>query len=228
MTRNYEVNTDQTLDTVNQLLDEGITKICALIRHSDRFYSTEPGMEPFMGLTDNGKKYAYDFGTRLRSAFPPKLYSSLMGRCVETAYLIDKGFAACHGSNLEHNRMDKTLFAFYIKDFEKAVRMFRSMNANTFLREWFDGKLDDTIMQDPQETVDTLVRFIDEQVRSLDGQQIGICVSHDWNIYPIKEFKMGLSLETSGSVGYLDGVVFFEKNGTTYLTSHQMDTPIPL
>ncbi len=228
MTRDYKVNTAQTIETINALLDDGVQKIGAMIRHSDRFYSDEAIMEPFMGLTNKGKGYAYDFGTQLRVQHPPKLYSSLMARCVETAYLIDKGFTKQHGINLDHNCMEHTLFAFYINDWVKALRHVSKTGTHPFLRSWFNRELDDDIMQNPIDTTNRMVDFMVEKVSQLENNQVAICVSHDWNIFPIKEFKLGLTHEEYGDVGYLDGVVFFEKDNQFFITSYQAKEPIPL
>jgi broad specificity phosphatase PhoE len=228
MKPDYQVNTTQTLETINNLLDDGIKKISAIIRHSDRFYSTDPQMEPFMGLTDEGKGFAYDFGTQLRVETTPKLYSSFMGRCVETAYLIDKGFTKQHGIAPEHNSMDQSLFVFYIKDFIKALGHVAKTGPHDFLRAWFDQKLDDGIMKSPKETSDRMIQFMKEKTSQLKNNQVGFCVSHDWNIYLLKELILGLPHEEYGDVGYLDGLVFFEKDNQFYITSHQAKEPVKI
>lgn len=228
MTRNYTVNSEQTINIINQLLDDGVKKIAAMIRHSDRFYATEPVMEPFMGLNENGKTYAYDMGTQLRLEYPPKLCSSLMARCVETAYLIDKGFTKQHGISPGHNCMDADLFAFYIKDFVKAISHVTRTGTHPFLRSWFNKELGQDVMQDPLETTDRIIGFMLKTLNQLEENQVAICVSHDWNVFPIKEFKLNLPHEEYGDIGYLDGVIFFEKNGKHYLTSYQAKEPVQL
>jgi hypothetical protein len=62
-----------------------------------------------------------------------------------------------------------------------------------------------------------------ERVNDLADNEIAICVSHDWNIFPLKEFALGLTHEESGDIGYLDGVVFFENDGQMYITSYQAE-----
>lgn len=223
MTRKYEVRTKQTLDTINRLLDNGIKKISVLIRHSDRFFSDNAGLEAFMGLTDKGKDFAVDFGTQICAAPLPELYSSFMGRCIETAYLIDKGFTKKNGRALPHNCLDDLLSPFYIKDLEKALLSVEKLGTHAFLRNWFDKKVDETIMENPEKAADLLSQFMIEQIKRLKEDRMAVCVSHDWNIFSLKEFKMGLQHETSGDVGYLDGVVFFEKEDRYYITNYQSD-----
>jgi hypothetical protein len=50
---------------------------------------------------------------------------------------------------------------------------------------------------------------------------MAVSITHDWNLYPLKEFKLGLRHEECGDVGYLEGIVCFEKNGCFYMTHHQ-------
>ncbi len=221
MTKQYKVKAKQTIDTINHLLDDGIKRISVLIRHSDRFFSKEARREPFMGLTDEGKNFAYNFGTALGSNLLPKLTSSFIGRCVETAYLIDKGFTQKNQRVLDHNCMNDMLSPFYVKDVEKAIPLIEKQGNTLFIRNWFAKYFDESIMENPEKTSDLLSEFMVEQIKNNRENQIAICVSHDWNIYPLKEFKLGLKHETTGDVGYLDGLVFFEKENQYYITNYQ-------
>ena len=221
MTQKYEVRTKQTLDTINHLLDDGIEKISVLIRHSDRFFTEDPKLEPFMGLTDDGKKFAVGFGATIRSNPLPKLCSSFLGRCIETAFLIDKGYTKKNNRTIDHNCMNDVLAPFYVKDTQKAIHLIEKQGNKIFLRNWFDNRIDESIMENPERTSDLLSEFMVEQIKKLTQNRIAICVSHDWNIFPLKEFKLGLKHETAGDVGYLDGVVFFEKENQYYITNYQ-------
>ena len=221
MTLKYKVRTQQTIESINEILDQGITKISVLIRHSDRFFANEAREEPFMGLTDIGKDFAFDFGSKLRFNPVPKLCSSFIGRCIETAYLIDKGFTNNNNISLDHNYLTKELGPSYIKDVEKAVKLVQEQESNLFLRNWFDKRIDESIMENPEKTSDNLCEFMVEQIKNLKKNQIALCISHDWSIYPIKEFKMNLKHETNGDVGYLDAIVFFEKDNQYYIINYQ-------
>ncbi len=223
MTRKYELKAQETIDTINTLLDTGVEKISVIMRHSDRFFSNNAGSEAFMGLTDQGKAFAVDFGKKIRSTPLPRMYSSFFGRCIETAYLIDKGFTRQNDLFLDHNSMDEMLAPFYIKDIKKALACVERQGTQVFLRNWFDRKVDEEIMENPEATADRLTDFMIEQMKNLKKNTMAICVSHDWNIFPLKEFKMGLQHETAGDVGYLDGVIFFEKDNDTYITNYQIE-----
>ena len=221
MTQTHKHRAEQTLSSINSLLDQGIKKISILARHSERLFSTEAKMEPFMQLTETGKTLAYDFGRALRPEPVPRLSSSFMGRCIETAYLIDKGFTSRHNGLLSHNTVDNRLAPFYIKDIDKAVQRILVEGNNLFIRNWFDGKTDENIMENPERTADQICDLMIEQIKNLPQGQMAVSITHDWNIYPLKEFKLGLKHEECGDVGYLEGVVFFEKNNRFYIANHQ-------
>ena len=221
MKRIHEVRSQQTLDTLTSLKQEGVEKIGLLLRHSERFFCEDARMEPFMGLTEEGKTYAVDMGKNLTVTPLPCLKSSFFGRCIETAYLIDKGFSQAHGTCLSHNCTDHTLAPFYIKEIEAAINMVDEQGSKRFLRNWFDHKIDESVMENPETSCDRLCEFMKNEIASLAPQTVSICISHDWNIFPIKEFKMGLTHEASGDVGYLDGLAFFEKQGQYYVTNYQ-------
>ena len=223
MNREYPVRSDQTLTVIQQLLNQNITKIAAIIRHSARFYGTAPRSEAFMGLTPEGMEYALEMGRSLPSIPLPRLYSSPFGRCIETAYLIDKGFTRQHGIDLPHNLPQEKLAPFYIKDIEKALNLLKEQGTHTYIRNWFNNCLDETVMESPATTTTALTRFMTERVNNLSDNEVAICVSHDWNIFPLKEFALGLSHEEAGDIGYLDGVVFFENDGRMFITSYQTD-----
>jgi broad specificity phosphatase PhoE len=223
MTLKYEVKTEKTIDTINKTLNQGIKKISVLIRHSDRFFSKEVKPEAFMGLTDIGKDIAFDFGLKLRSNPVPKLCSSFIGRCIETAYLIDKGYTKQNNLLLDHNYLEEMLGPIFVKDVEKTLSLVQAQETNVFLRNWFDKRIDEKIMENPEKTSDNLCEFMIEQIKNLKENQIALCISHDWSIFTVKEFKMNLKHETSGDVGYLDGLIFFEKDNKYYITNYQSD-----
>ncbi len=223
MNRKYPVRSDQTLAIIQQLLGRGITRIAAIVRHSERFYSTKPGSEPFMGLTPAGMQSAMEMGQSLPASPLPRLHSSLFGRCIETAYLIDKGFSRKHGVHLAHNQSHELLAPFYIKNVEKALVLLEKNGAQAYIRNWFDNRINREIMENPTATAAALTTFMLDRIADLKENEIAVCVSHDWNIFPLKEFVLGLTHEDAGDVGYLDGVVFFEQNGQAFATSFQTD-----
>ncbi len=223
MTRTHTLKSRETLSAVNALLDQGIKKISILARHSERLFSTRADMEPFMQLTEAGKNYACELGRDLRPEPLPVLSSSFMGRCIETAYLIDKGFTHRHNQILPHNRVDNRLAPFYINDIGKAVEKILVEGNDLFIRNWFDGRIDETIIENPEKTADLICAHMIDQIQNLPENRMAVSITHDWNIYPVKEFKLGLRHEECGTVGYLESLLFFEKNSRYFVTAFQTD-----
>ncbi|MFH1156554.1 MAG: histidine phosphatase family protein [Pseudomonadota bacterium] len=217
----------ETLTTIQNLVDDGINRMCVIMRHSDRHFHPEAAMEPFMGLTEAGKDYAMDLGAGLPEAPRPIFFSSPFGRCIETACIMDKGYIRAHGRFNGHNTLATELSPFYIRDMNQAFVLLSETGSPVFLRRWFNGQIPTSAMADPRETADIIAGFMVRQLENLSDSQIALCVSHDWNIYPLKEFKLGLKHENTGSVGFLESLVVFEHNGKPFLTGFQTE-PQPL
>lgn len=217
----------ETLLMISNLIDQGVEKISIIMRHSARYFGQDPKMEPFMGLTETGKGFAMNFGKALARKPDPVFFSSLFGRCIETAYLMEKGYNQRHASFKGHNTLETNLAPFYIQDMESAFTTFAKLGSDKFLRTWFDKGLDHTMMQDSEETADLLTDFLESKLDGLDPGQIAICVSHDWNLYPLKEHKLNLPFEEYGKVEFLESVVVFEQDGKHFIMNHQQK-PMPL
>ena len=223
MNPKYQARDKETLDTIHTLKDKGIEKMAVLLRHSERFYPEAPRMEPFMGLTPGGKTLAMEFGAALPATCLPKLYSSTFGRCIETAYLIDKGFAKKTARFADPNQTDDLLAPFYINDLEAAIGIGEDISEKAFILRWFDKKIDERIMACPEKTARKLSGFVTDRLEALPEGQIALCVSHDWNIFVLQAFVLGMDMEKEFGAGYLEGLVFFEQAGTYFVTSHKTD-----
>lgn len=223
MSNKYKLRSQHTIELVRTLLGQGVDRISLILRHSDRQYSDNPRLEPFMGLNDAGKAYAFDLGKSFPLDLTPVLFSSHFGRCVETAYLIDKGFTSVTGKLLSHNTLDTALTPFYVKDIVTATNMLIQTGSNQFVRNWFDNTIDESIMLDPGETANRISDFMVSRLKELSPGQAAIGVTHDWNIFPIKQFKLKLSSEDALDAGYLDAVAFFEKGDRIFAAARQFD-----
>ncbi len=216
----------QTLTLIKDLQAKGITKMSVMMRHSARYYDRgNPGKEPFLGLTEEGKQYSYDFGKRLPRGLTIKPFSSTYGRCIETAYLIDKGYTAQGGSTV-NNRVDAILSPSYVK---KPFQLGKVMQkeATDFIRFWFDGNIPEEIIEVPEKAAWNIVDFLAANLTDLSDNQVSLSVSHDWNMYLVKEQCMGLVHEEVGGVEYLESVVVYEEDNQRYLANHQCD-PVTL
>lgn len=223
MNNKYKLRSQHTIGLIRNLLHQGVDRISIILRHSDRHYTDNPQLEPFMGLNDSGKGYAFDFGKSFPLDLTPILFSSHFGRCIETAYLIDKGFTFVTGKPLPHNTLDTILTPFYVKDFATAIKMMLETGDAQFIRNWFDTTIDESIMLDPKITADRITDFMVSRLKELSPGQAAVCVTHDWNIFPVKQFKLGLSYEDALDAGYLDAVAFFEKDARIFAVTRQFD-----
>jgi hypothetical protein len=217
----------ETAALIRRLNEDGIDKMSLILRHSKRDYHKDVHMEPFMCLTDEGRDLAFNLGTGLPENLSLKLFSSHIGRCIETAYLIDKGFVKKTGGYTEHNRVAKPAAPFYVRDIGKIVDIVRKTDVSVFIRQWIDGGIPEDILMNAKEAADRMVRFLAGGLWDSHPNTLHVSVSHDWNLYLLKEFGLGLPHEAYGKIAYLEGVVLFEKGGETYIANHQKDpTPI--
>lgn len=212
----------ETRDTLTTLIEEGVEKISIIMRHSHRFFGGEPRMEPFMGLTEKGKEYAMTLGEILPNSPVPRFFTSYFGRCIDTACQMDKGFLKTHGIVTKHSVQCTELTPFYINDMQKAITMARKMDNPEFLRLWFNCDIDEGIMLHPKTTVETIIRFMAGQLPGLEPCEIAVNVSHDWNLFPLKDFILEQPHETVGLVGYLESIALFEKGGKHYMTNYHI------
>lgn len=225
MAPKYEINSRQTLEMLNKLSSDPVDGICILMRHSARNYHENAAMEPFMGLTENGKTAAADLGAHMPANVEPSIFSSHFGRCIETAYLIDKGFTRQNGRFGDHPVISADLSPFYIRHIENAIQMVEEMTPDRFLRTWFNREIPETVMEDPRQAAIRITSFLQDRLnrRERTRTPLSICITHDWNIFPVREYIMDLSHEKSGPVGYLDAVFLFRKHERYFIASRQKE-----
>lgn len=206
-----------TVEVVRRLRDEGITNQVLLMRHSARHYSGDPRLEPFMGLTESGKQAALAFGRGLGAAVPVTPCSSYIGRCIETAYLLQRG-SGCRQERL--NTLEAALSPFYVKDFEQTLELILAHDLEGFIRRWIDGVFPETVMTPAFDAASEMLRFAADRLAG-DAPTLTVAVTHDWNLFAIKEFALTLPHETWGKVAYLEGVVLFRDGDRLMAVNHQ-------
>jgi hypothetical protein len=210
------------IDEIQSLADDGVKKISAIIRHSARHYHQNVRLEPFMGLTENGKKFALDMGKAIPGGYEVNFFSSYIGRCIETAYLIDKG-VSCNGGKTNLNRLAEDISPFYIVDFEKTLDHVIQNDLSGFIRAWISGEIPSDVIQDAGVAAERMASFMKGSINNSDRNLLNISVTHDWNIFLIKEKILNLKIEDVGPVEYLEGVLLYQKDGDTFIKNHQCD-----
>lgn len=213
----------ETASLIRNLNRQGIDKMSLMLRHSKRDYHKDVHMEPFMCLTDDGRDMAFQLGTALPENLSLKFFSSHIGRCIETAYLIDKGFVNKTGGVTENNRVSKTVAPFYVRDIRQVVEIVKTTDVSTFIRNWIDGDISEDILMNAKEAANRMFRFLAGGLFESDRNTLHVSVTHDWNVYLLKEFGLDLPHEKYGKIAYLEGIVLFEKDDNVYIVNHQKE-----
>ena len=216
----------QTLDIIHCLHEQGIRKIAVIMRHSERHYDKEnPVREPFMNLTEPGKDFSLKFGEQLPPEMVVRAFSSFIGRCIETAYLIDKGYTE-KGGKTKSSIVELFLSPFYAKNPVEILKTFVEAGSLSFIRSWLDGDFSSELIDNPKDSAQKIVGVAQEKLMESLEDHIDIFVSHDWNLYLVKEVFLGLKHEDYGKIEYLEGVVLYPQNGNIYITNHQAEPRI--
>ncbi|MCG8471939.1 MAG: histidine phosphatase family protein [Desulfobacterales bacterium] len=207
----------QTARVVQELYEQGVKRAVLFIRHSARHYSGDPQLEGFMGLTQEGKEAALAFGEMIKGPLPVSSCSSYIGRCIETAYLVRQGSG---GKPCGFHELEEKLSPFYVKDFKRIIEVILQYDLFGFIRTWCDGGFSSELIEPAQKAAQAMMGYAHGLLK--DGTQgLTVGVTHDWNIFALKEFAMGLPHEKWGKVEYLDGVVFFRREGALWGASYQ-------
>jgi len=211
----------KALELARELRKEGIRKILILMRHSERHYDeAHLEREPLMWLTEDGKRFANNFGRQIPSIPLVRFYSSMLGRCIETAYQIDKGVTA-RGGRTESNVVTVELAPSFVRKPLEVFRLHRELGTRELFTRWFAGSMPDHLVARTDEVAGSMARCLVNLLRSGPDAHIDIAVSHDWNLYMVKHHFLGLALAQSIIAEYLEGIVIFEKSGTPHIVNHE-------
>ena len=215
----------EIVELINGLLEEGISKYVALIRHSVREIDSEKD-DLFCGLTQEGEAAALEVGKALNPAIPICFYSSFVGRSIDAAKMIGQGYRSI-GGKVKYNIVHDKLSGFYLKNKPEVMRIIKEMedmgSYHSFYQDWFDGKLSTDIIMEGRKAaavqIDTLLKLY-----SSNSDCGHICVSHDQNLYLMNHYFLEICPEKHPKIGFMDGVVVYEKDGKLYITSNYCGT----
>lgn len=215
-----------TVKLIQSLFDKGIRQFSVIMRHSARHYSDEINMEPFMSLTEEGKILSFEMGTNLPAGLTARFFSSHIGRCIETAYQVDKGYTKQQNGTTISNIVSSDISPFYVVDIKELLKIIMVQETELFIRNWLDGKIPPSAIVEAKESAERMFTFMENQLGTQQGPMIDICVTHDWNIYILKEIGLGMPHETYGKIEYLEGIVLFKDGEDTFIT-HSLSEPKP-
>lgn len=213
----------KTLAVVQQLSDAGIQKISVLMRHSARHYDeAHLEREPLMWLTEEGKEIAFEYGCRIPKTPLVRFFSSMLGRCIETAYQAEKGVTS-RGGQTRSNVVTVELAPSFVKQPADVFKLHRKVGTPKLFSDWFAGRISDDLVGRSDEVARTMIHRLGELLRKGPEAHIDIAVSHDWNLYMVKHHLLQLDFEQTIQVEYLEGIVIFEKAGDLFITSHECE-----
>jgi hypothetical protein len=205
---------------VNRLFKQGIQKMSVLLRHGDRHYDpANLRNEPFLPLTEHGKQQSYEFGLQLPSEPYYHFFSSPVIRCVETAYQIEKGCIK-RGAKTQVNIIIPNLGPFFVKDRSAVLSHCVVEGPEVFFQSWLRGQISEKIMLPPKLAIRQQLPQIMARLAEQDHLNLNLYVTHDVNLYLIREFCLGQVIEEVGRIDPLEGLVFFEQDGLVQVSNH--------
>ena len=193
----------------NHIRNHKLEDLSLLIRHAPR-HAIPSGRigHHDIPLTETGRQMAYLFGQTLPIDATVRLFHSPIPRCEETAEYIQRGLISNEGSVIQMGQRD-FLDTIGIVDLKQMVMILEQHGRHYLVRQWLDGKLDNTIMRNPHRIVErTLQEIIASKREKLSPQRtLDVYITHDLNILAAREIVLGVKLENGGWSKYLDGLV---------------------
>ncbi|MBT6616359.1 MAG: hypothetical protein HOB38_29975, partial [Deltaproteobacteria bacterium] len=213
----------KTVEILNRLQNEGVKKFSVLMRHSARHYDEQHmERESLQWLTEEGKLYAHAFGKKIPHTPLVRFFSSMLGRCIETAYQADKGCTSC-GGQTESNKVVIELAPFFVKNPPEIFKLHMELGTSQLFKQWFSGKISNDLVGRSDKVANEMIRQLTSLLQEGPESHIDVSVSHDWNLYMIKHHFLKLEHEKSIQVEYLEGIIIFKKDNSYYITNHETD-----
>ena len=199
-----------------------------LLRHAGRVYDdSRPASEPFLPLTEQGKRDSLAFG----AAFPPgpvySLLSSPWGRCVETAYLIARGCIA-RGFDAAVPVIADWLAPFYFRDLEEICSRCATQGPQQVFRQWLYGELPADLIQPPRAALHFLLGMISPLLGENRTPHVRVCVTHDSHLYLMRDLLLGQPFDTSGPITFLEGILIFRDRFGIQIANQRGQSPLRL
>jgi hypothetical protein len=163
--------------TENELIKNSKKPDCfaIVLRHSIREEIKDATQSQHQLLTDEGKKLAIDFGSKLPTNKKIRLFHSHVKRCEETAIYIKRGFKGEVSKIIVHN----SLTGFYLLNPEPILRDVNIIGGLNFIRNWFSDFYPDNILMS---ALKARKQMTDHIIQNYDKNYLDIYITHDWNI----------------------------------------------
>lgn len=196
------VSAEEFFKTVNR--DE---RVYFLVRHGERDHikPDDPNHGAFVGLTDSGRQQALGLGQTIRAVVQDRdmaFYSSPVGRCMQTAEYIGRGF----GISAPHVEPQQPLAEFFVEHYEAYMKT----HVTGFYQGicgWLDGSAKDPDYKDPAYfPLGKRSREMLEHMLSHGTASINIFCTHDAWIVPCLAHFCGLQFSPCRWMNFLTGM----------------------
>ena len=171
-----------------------------VIRHSERDIITDVRQSIFQLLTPEGKEMARDFGAKLPTKKPIRLFHSMIERCKQTAECIQEGFKSEVYSFSCHDM----LTGFYVYDPESILEDVNISGSYQFISKWFKGVYSETQIMP---AVKARQQMIDTFIQNYNEDFLDIYVSHDWNVALLSSLYYNIMEQNYPWPGFMQGAV---------------------
>lgn len=198
-----------------EIIKESYNKDCfALVfRHSIREVITDARQSIYQLLTPEGKDLARDFGSKLCTQKPIRLFHSSIERCRETAICIQEGFKGETVSLVPHD----VLIGFFVYNIDVILGDVNKIGSYEYIKKWYSQGYNET---DIMNFFSARKKMMDTFIQNQDDKYLDIYVSHDWNVvvllslyydiinskYPWPNFMHGISLRKTNDTVYFFSV----------------------
>ncbi len=177
-----------------------------IVRHAERFQVPSISESLGIGLTEKGKRDAFEMGRAIEGFEQIRLFHSPAVRCRETAEAIAQGFSG-RGGTVGGTMETWDLCAPYFKD--NRVLKEAERQGYGFMRSWFIGQFEAEWIKPTPEAADmVLAPILQRMLEMTEADRLDIHVSHDWEIVLLREELLGVRYEEAGWIEYLEGIHF--------------------
>lgn len=194
--------------------------IAVVLRHSIREEIIDARISHEISLTNKGKKLAFEFGTLLPADRRILIFHSPVPRCKETGELILKGVKNNNAHGLIIGERNLLGCPFMLKP-DLALGMVNSLGGPDFIKEWLNGRIDQTIMEPSFKARNEIIHSIVQCGEENNTTDINIHISHDWNVILLMTMLYDLKFETFHWPDYMEGVII--KFGNEQITIYFRD-----
>lgn len=195
----YYLNELNDFTPAIEFFNKNFDKVYLLLRHGERAHITPQDADfgAHVGLTENGCAQAKAFGKIIKPKDSFSLFSSPVGRCVQTAKFIGQGIGACN----PQVKILNCLGNYFVKD-QKSYEQLLQSGFYESIFEWLQKKLHlDAFFSLPERCSQML-----EMLQSLGNEKVNIFITHDAWIVPCLSYFCNMHFTPKHWMNFLSGL----------------------